>query len=190
MKENPLICVGLEPAEGKGSNKKVIHTFRNRVKKLNLENVNIIKETIENYNSNGLKFDIISANFSLHHIILSKKNLLRENVSKKRYRELFLKIYDMLENNGIFIIKEISKYHLSRYWPYYGRIIGNDNIDWRTKHNSKEYIRILIDCGFKPNYVIYKIPYPLNRFKFFLSNPIARFFLDSTYFIIAKKNNL
>lgn len=186
--ENPLLCVGLDPAMGHGSNKKVIQIFKNNIERLNTLNINIIKKSIWDYEIKDKQYDIITANFSLHHIIPTSKNLLREISYKKKYRELFFKIFNMLENKGIFIIKEVSKYHLSRYWQFYSKMMGNSNINWKTKHNPKEYIRILKECGFQIVDIHYKVPFTFNKFRRFLSNRLASFFFDPTYFVIARKS--
>ena len=186
--EKPQLCVGLDPATGRGSNEKVIQIFKDNIKRLNTRNINIIKKSIWDFETKNLKYDIITANFSLHHIIPTSKNLLRDVSYKKKHRELFFKIFNILEEDGIFIIKEVSKYHLSRYWQFYSKMIGNSNINWRTKHNSKEYIRILKDCGFQIIYKYYKVPYIFNKFRGCLSNQFASFFFDNTYFIIARKS--
>lgn len=39
--ENPLLCVGLDPAKGCGSNEKVIQIFKNNIERLNTRNINI-----------------------------------------------------------------------------------------------------------------------------------------------------
>ncbi|GAH01350.1 unnamed protein product, partial [marine sediment metagenome] len=113
---------------------------------------------------------------------------LKDVSFKKKHRELFFKIFNMLEENGIFLIKELSKYNLSRYWQFYSKIIGNSNIIWGTKHSPKEYIRILKECGFQIIYKNYKVPYPFNKFRRCLSNQFASFFFDPTYFVIARKS--
>lgn len=185
--EKPLFCVGLDPGEGRGSNENVIQIFKDNLEKLNIKNINVIKKDIWDFDSKNSKFDIITANLSLHHIIPTSTNLLNNIHYKKKHRELFLKIFYTLEDTGIFIIKEASKYNLSRYWRFYGKLIGIRNINWTTKHSPKEYLRILRESGFHIYVKYFKVPYKLEKFRRFLSNPIASFFFDPTYFIIATK---
>ena len=185
--ENPYLCVGLDPAKGCGSSENALQIFRDKVVKLDIKNIKIIEKDIWNFKLKDLKFDIITTNFSLHHIIPTSKNLLRNEFYKKKHQELFLNIANMLVDNGYFIIKEVFKYHLSRFWKFYGEIIGNRNINWKTKHNPKEYVRILKECGFCIISIKFKIPSIFNKFRFFFSNALASFFFNPTYFIIAKK---
>ncbi|TFF95393.1 MAG: class I SAM-dependent methyltransferase [Promethearchaeota archaeon] len=190
--EKPASCVGLDPSEGEGSSENIIEIFRNNLKFLDIKNIRIVNEDIWDYEPNSQKFDIVTANFSLHHIINTTKNLLKSHPYRKKTFDLFSKIYTTLEENGSFIIKEVSNQNLSRYWDIYGKITGTENIHWKTKHNPKEYITILKQCGFHRIILKYAIPYILKKYgmsklKRLLSNPIANFFFSSTYFIIASK---
>ena len=135
-------CIGLDSAEGKGSEKNTLEIFQQNIDLLNLNNVKYIKSDIFEYSPENKQFDIITANFSLHHIIKTTKNILSSQELIKKSLVLFNKIYSLLKPNGIFLIKEVSKYNLSRYIPIYGKILKLDNINWKTKHLQSEYIEI------------------------------------------------
>lgn len=186
---DPLYSVGLDPSEGKGSNKNVIKIFKENIRKLDLiSKIDIIKKDIWDFEiTENFEFDIVSTNFSLHHIIPTSRNLLKNRDNRRHYK-LFSKIFNLLEDDGTFIIKECSNSHLSKHWQLYGKIIGNENINWKTKHNPTEYMEILEKCGFKNISVTYKLSHRFPKLKVCLANRFARFFLDSTYFIIAKKS--
>lgn len=185
-------CIGIDLGEGKESEKNCLEIFQQNINLLNLDNVKYIKSDIFNYNSEDCQFDIITANFSLHHIIKTTKSILSTQELINKSLGLFDKIYNLLKPNGIYLIKEASKYNLSRYLPVYGKILGLDIICWKTKHLPSEYIEILKKSKFKNIRVIYSIPYLIQKYRFLkfkklLTNPIANFFFSSTYYIIARK---
>ncbi len=185
-------CIGIDPSEGKGSKKNSLKIFEQNINLLNLDNIKYIKSDIFNYNSEKKQFDIITTNFSLHHIIETTQNILSSQEFIKKSLVLFTKIYYLLKPNGVFVIKEASKFNLSRYLPMYGKILGLDNINWKSKHLPSEYIELLKRVEFKNIRVIYSIPYLLEKYRFLrfkklLINPIANFFFSSTYYIIARK---
>lgn len=186
--EKPLYCVGLDPAEGLGSEKNIIQSFRDNIETLNIKNIEVMRKDIWDFDPKDLKFDIIIAQNALHHIIETSENLLNSDLQKEKHRKLFLKIFNSLEDNGVFIIKEASKYNLARYWPFYGRLLKTSQINWKTKHSPREYIRILRESEFQINVKRFKVPYNLDKMRRFLSNPLASFFFNSTYFIIASKS--
>jgi len=188
-------CLGLDSAQGKGSEKNVFKIFQQNINLLNLNNVKYVKSDIFEYDSENKQFDIITANFSLHHIIKTTKNILSSQGLIKKSLVLFNKIYSLLKPNGIFLIKEVSKYNLSRYLPIYGKVLNLDNINWKTKHLPSEYVELLKRAKFKNIRVIYSIPhliekFRLLKFKKLLINPIFNFFFSSTYYIIGKKRNI
>lgn len=190
--ENALNCIGLDSFEGKGSEKNALNNFQQKTNLLSLNNIKIIKSDIFMYNFENYQFDIITANFSLHHIIETTKNLLSSQELIYKSLILFKKIYQLLKPNGVFLIKEASKYNFSKYFPIYGKIFGLNNINWKTKHLPREYFLVLKKAKFKNIGVIYLIPYLIKKYKFMrfrklLTNPIANFFFSSTYYIIAKK---
>ena len=52
-------CIGIDPAEGKGSEKDILRIFQKNIDLLNLNNVNLIKSDIFEYNFENKRFDII-----------------------------------------------------------------------------------------------------------------------------------
>ncbi|MEE9378484.1 MAG: class I SAM-dependent methyltransferase, partial [Candidatus Lokiarchaeia archaeon] len=185
-------CIGIDSVQGKGSEKDSLKIFQQKINLLNLDNVKYIKSDIFKYDFEDKQFDIITANFSLHHIIETTKNFLSSQELINKSVILFNKIYKLLKPNGVFLVKEVSKYNLSRYFPIHGKIFGLDNINWKSKHLPSEYIVGLKKAKFKNVGVIYSIPYLIKkygflRFKKLLTNPIANFFFSSTYYIIARK---
>lgn len=198
---NPKICVGIDSAEGRGGKENILKIFLENIKLLGINNIQIIKKDIFKYGNESEgpenkpleeKFDIITCNFSLHHIINTTKNLLEDKKAKARILRLFRKISGLLKEGGEIFIKEVSKYNLSKYLKFYGKLSNLDNIDWNSKHQPYEYAKILEMAGFKDIRVKYAIPYALSKYtrnksNFLFANRIANFFFSSTYYIIAKK---
>lgn len=185
----PKLCYGLDPALGVGSEKDILNIFKEHIQSLNLKNVMPVKADILTYNFGEKKFDVIIAINSIHHIIETEKNLFKDPGVREKFLNFFNKIYDILNFPGIFIIYDISKYNIQRYFNLFSKIgKAKRKINYNTKHTAKEYIKILKEVNFHKVYVkYYTRSYYLNRFKFLFSNPLINFFIDSAYFIISSK---
>lgn len=184
--EDPLFCLGLDL----GSNEFL--TFKHYINQLNIKNIELKQEDICDFYLDGMKFDIITANYSLHHIFPSTENLLKSENYKPVFTSLLNKIHSLLKLNGIFIIKEITGRNLSRYWSSFGNQVGLGGINWNTKHFPNEYIQMLKKANFKKIGLYYSMPYLIRKyritiFKKFLTNPIVNFFLCTPYYIYARK---
>ncbi len=192
LAENVSHCVGLDSAMGEGSKKDTFEIFKNDINLLDIENIDTIQADIFEYDFPKEKFDIIVTNYSLHHIIFTNNNLLKCPESKEKATLLFNNICNSLRPNGVFVIKEISKNNLCRYWRSYGKLVGTEQMAWLSKHTPKEYREILLSTNLRNIKVKYLIPYVfkrfgLDKFRFLLSNSIASFFFHSAYYIFAWK---
>lgn len=180
-------CWGIDPAEGKGSNKNVLEVFQKRVYTLNLKNFYVIKDDILTHNFKNQKFDIITALYSIHHVILTDKGLTKDEDIKIKCIKLFKKINNLLNQPGIFIIHELSNNNIKiiRNWIRKITLKRKDKVDYKTKHSPKEYMNLLKNSGFEVIFVRY-VPL-FKKFKFLFSNPIVAFLLNSSYLIISIK---
>ena len=180
-------CIGIDPAEGSGSTENILDSFRKNIKVLNIKNIEIIKGDILNYDFGELKFDIITAIDSIHHIINTEKNILKDQDIFSKFIELFNKIYDILNDRGVFILYECSKFTLRNYFkPLYR--FSQCTTNFKSKHSAKKYCKILKLTGFSFIHLKYYLrSYYLNKFKFMFSNPLTIFPFDSHYFLFAIK---
>ena len=190
--ENVSHCVGLDSGMGKGSSVDIFNIFKSRIDTLGIKNIDSIQKDIFEYDFPKGEFDIVTANYSLHHIELTCNNLLKCAESRQKMGILFKKVYNSLKANGIFVIKEVSRYNFARYLQFYGKLVGTKNIDWLSKHTPGEYTEILASSNFGNIKVKYLVPYifrklNLHKFHFFLSNAVTSFFFHSAYYIIAWK---
>ena len=181
-------CWGLDSAEGIGSDLDILELFKKNINALSLKNIKIIKDDIWNYDSGNIKFDVITAVYSLHHIFHTKKNLLKDKDLKNKGIALFTKIYDLLKKPGIFILYEASKYDLKGYCEIYRKLLKASYVNYKTKHTAKEYSTLLKKSGFRDVYTKYYFrSYYLNKFKWIFSVPIINFFINNHYFIFSIK---
>ena len=183
-------CYGLDSAMGRGSKKDILEIFKKNIDELNLNNMHIIKADILDHDFGVLKFDVINATYSLHHIILTQKNLLKEKDVRNETINFFKKILGLLKDNGVFVIRELAGNNLKIYSNIIRKIykLGPDNVDYSTKHSAKEYSRLLKKAGFKK--VLIKYTAPIVRsidLSFILGNRIGSFLTNYPYHIFAYK---
>lgn len=183
-------CWGIDQGAGRGSKENILDILQKNVKALELQNFNIRKGDIFSYDFKKQKFDVITAFNSLHHIIETDKNLLKDKEKKEECIILFKKVHKLLNNNGIFIIQEISSKNLKVYKSIISFITKKKKsyVNYKTKHSSNEYKKNLKKAGFKKISCKYLSPLPLGRLNFLLSNPLGAFLTNSPYLIFAYKN--
>ncbi len=181
-------CWGLDSAEGIGSGLDILDLFKRHIKVLGLKNIEIINEDIGNYESGNKKFDVITAVYSLHHIIKTRKNFLKDENLKKEGIALFSKIYHLLNKKGVFVIYEASKHDLKGYSKFYRKLLKASFVNYKSKHTAREYSALLKKSGFQKVYTKYYFrSYYLNKFKWVFSTPIINFFINNHYFIFSIK---
>ncbi len=181
------LCCGIDPADGKGSSMSVLDVFKKNNNALGLKNIKIIQDDFLIHDFGEMEFDIITAIDSIHHIINTKENILKNQKVNFQFNTLFKKIYNLLTSKGIFVLYDCSKFTLRHYCKSFYNLTKS-NVNFKTKHTSREYSRILRKVGFKDLYLKYYLrSYYLNKFKLLFSNPITTFPIDSHYFIFSIK---
>ena len=182
-------CWGIDSALGIGSTKDSLSTFQKTIQALNLKNIQTLEGDILTYNFGDNKFDVITAIYSVHHIIVTKKNMLKDRNAEKEFSNLFKKIANLLNEQGVFVLYEISRFQITKSLKFYLKSGKPNEMDYKTKHSVKEYMTILKKCGFSQVYTKYYTPtYYLNKFKFLFTNPFVGFIINSPFFIFAIKN--
>ena len=147
----------------------------------------VIKCDIFNFSSRK-KYGFILAKSSLHHIIKSKKRLIRDPDLKQRVVELFKRIGSWLEGDGKFVIVEVARRNWSPIPKYRKRF--KTVVDLSTKQDPRDWISALKKAGFKEVKVSYPSPVVFDKFKtihWLFNNYLMCILTGSCYIIEASK---
>lgn len=152
-------------------------------KELMYDNVRVMKKDFWDLQTNG-KFDFIFAVNVIHHIIETEKNLSEDPENYQKCLLVFRKIYDLLNDGGVFLMRDVEKVNMRKY---YG--IKTSTI-FKLKQNNWEWIEVLKEAGFEVIKIRHLAPriirdLPLSHFLF--SFRFISILWDSSYVIIARK---
>jgi len=138
--------VGLEP-EVDGSTSGSGGTFKEIVNTLNLDNIECLPQTIEGFNPNGVKFDIVLSNSSINHLNEDACVRLHSDLNaQKIYLEIFRKIKSIMNPKGRFIILDNSN---RNFFGLFGRRSPfAPAINWKKHQPPEVWIQLLKKAGF------------------------------------------
>lgn len=174
--------VALDESEGIGSEKGVLGFLEKTVEDLNIRNTKVVKSDIMKTSFPDGSFDIIIANNALHHIVRTGKYILNDITTKNEWITLFRELKRLLKANGILILGEFSRKIIWRYIKLRYR-----QIDWELHPTLREWLLVINLAGFKKIRFKYTVPYKLRTLESLFSNPMASFFMNSTFNIYAQK---
>lgn len=143
------IVVGLEP-EMAGSRSEVISGAKEIVESIDSNSLQIhfLQHTIQDYDSKGLKFDIILMHNSVNHLNEEAcKKLHICHKAQEMYISIFRKISHLLNRGGIILILDCSRYNI---WP--SLRLKNPfcpQIEWEKHQSPKLWCELLGMCGLK-----------------------------------------
>lgn len=184
MGANRVVCV--EP-ESSGSGSKTFERFKQLKNKLDLNNTVHLSETIQEYDSKGEKFDIILMENSINHLDEEAcKQLLVDPKAERKYNEIFKKIYNMTNEDGIIIATDCSRYN------FFGLLnIHNPfapSITWELHQAPEIWSDYLQKVGFTNPEINWTSFNRLGHIgKFIFSNKVAAYFLKSHFRLVLDK---
>ncbi|MDP1853775.1 MAG: class I SAM-dependent methyltransferase [Candidatus Omnitrophota bacterium] len=169
--------IGLEP-EVDGSTSGSAKIFTELINNLNLDNIDCLPQTIENFNPNGIKFDIVLSNMSINHFDENACIKLNSNLdAQRKYLGIFNKVKSTMKPRGKFIILDNSNKNF--FGIFKKRSPFCPNINWRKHQPPKVWIKLLKQAGFGEA----KISWP-SRYCCLLSlycHNIISYFIDSFF---------
>lgn len=169
--------IGLEP-EVDGSTSGSSKIFTELTNELNLDNIKCLPQTIERFNPNGIKFDIVLSNMSINHLDENACiKLDKDGDAQKKYLEIFKKIRSLMKPEGKFIILDNSNKNF--FWIFKKRSPFCPNINWRKHQPPEVWIKLLKEAGFNNP----KVAWP-SRYYYLLSlycPKIISYFIDSFF---------
>lgn len=184
MGADNVVC--LEPeTDGSSSGSQML--FYQLKEDLQIENVKLCTLTFQEHSENE-KYDIIILHNSVNHLDENScVNFSTDPTAYNVYKELFAKMNRLLNNDGLIILSDCSRYN---FWDLIGLKNPFDfNIEWPKHQSPFKWRKLLNKTGFE----VQKIKWSsFNRFhhigKFLLGNLIFAYFLTSHFTIYARKN--
>jgi hypothetical protein len=178
--------IALEPTADGADENSTLQSFILLRDRINAKNVIIEEKKIQDYKSE-IKFDIVLLHYSVNHLDeYSCINLLKDKTSYDRYKEIFLKIYNIMNINGFIIIVDCSA---KNFWA----TIGLTNpfaptIEWFKHQTPKTWSSLLLSVGFKNPRILWTYdPKTLHIGRLFLSNKFISFFSTSIFVLRMQK---
>ena len=177
--------IALDESEGFGADGTYLHRLEEIVQKHAVSNLKTIKADITKTIFPEETFDVIVANFSLHHVIRSSWYLFKNARAKKDLIELCSSLRGYLRKNGTIVLREMSRSNFWRFMPYRWKM---SHIDWEIHPTLQEWLWVLRTAGFdNPSYT-FLTPYFLSKWpSVLIRNRLANFFFSSTFYLYGKK---
>ena len=169
--------IGLEPElDGNISGSSMI--FKRLINELDLDDIECIPQTIEEFNHNGMKFDIVLSNMSINHLDEDACMRLDTDLdAQEKYLAIFNKIKSIMNHNGKLIILDNSDKNFFKLFNRSSPFCRG--VDWRKHQSPKVWVKLLKQADFSDP----KISWP-SRY-FYLKNlycpKLISFFLDSFF---------
>lgn len=176
---NKVICI--EP-EAEGSNHDSIKKFKKIQSALQITHlVKLERTTIQNFDSNNKKFDIILLHHSINH--LDEKaciNLQHDNHAIENYKMIFEKLSKLANKGAKLIIADCSRYNFFARFNIRNPFVPM--IEWHKHQPPELWAKLLSDVGFcspEIRWTTFNPLYSLGRI--LLSNKIASYLLTSEF---------
>jgi len=183
MGAKKVIC--LEP-ECEGSSEGTREKFLKLRTDLGLDNVKLIPETIQEYDSHGEVFDIILMHNSINHFNEEACiNLITDPSAKNLYLDIISKLYDLTACEGDTIICDCSN---KNFYDFLGmKNIFIPSIEWYKHQPPEAWVSLFEEAGFTDPEIRWTTLYPLRGFGKLFANKYAAYFLTSHFCIRMKK---
>lgn len=181
MGARQVVCLEPELEGGKNTMNQKFLELRDALK---IQNVELVKETIQNYQSDQ-KFDIILSMASINHLNENACiNLLKDEQSYKIYYELFNKFFNLLNENGVMIIMDVGQ---KNFWSDLG--LKNPfvpAVEWHKHQSPQKWAEIGLKAGFKKKNIKWVSLNRINNFPQFINKPLAYFFASHFHLYLYK----
>lgn len=178
------IC--LEP-EADGSSAGVTEKIHKLKELLKHDNVEFRPLTLQAFDPEGQKFDVVLLHASINHLDETACiNLLRDPGAKAAYREVFAKIFSMSNKGAKLIICDCSRYN-------FFALLGIRNplaptIEWHKHQAPEVWAGLLAEVGFVNPRISWSSFNRLGSWgRVFLGNKVAAYFLRSSFCLRMEK---
>lgn len=179
-----VVC--LEP-ETEGSSHNITGRFLKLRDALGLDQVKLVSNRFQDFDSDGDRFDILLLHNSINHLDeIACIQLLHDSAAIQTYQALFLKLSRMARPGAKIIIADCSRHNFFDLCNV--RNPFAPSIEWH-KHQSPEcWGRLLSNAGFRNLQIRWTSFSRLGKIgRMFLGNRYAAYFLISHFCLIAEK---
>jgi SAM-dependent methyltransferase len=173
-----VVC--LEP-EADGSSPGVVEKIRRLKQLLNNTNVEFKPLTLQTFEPQGERFDVVLLHSSINHLDETACiHLLKERKFKTAYRELFARIFALSNEGARLIVCDCSRYN-------FFALLGLRNpfaptIEWHKHQAPRVWAELLESVGFVNPRISWRTFNRLGRWgDALLANPLAAYFLTSSF---------
>jgi len=182
---NAKKVLALDESAGFGADETHLRRLEETVRNHSILNVETMKASINTTAFPKERFDVIVANFSLHHVIRSSWFPPENEKAQKELLELCTALKACLRKNGTLVLREMSRMNFWRFMPYRWKM---SHIDWEIHPTLKEWLLVLNQTGFKDVSYEFLTPYFLSTWpSFVVRNRLANFFFSSTFYLYGTK---
>jgi SAM-dependent methyltransferase len=130
-------------------------------------------------------FDLIVANFSLHHSLPAHRQRTSKDEVNKELLRMFNNLNRYLTKGGQIVLREMSGINFWRFMPYRWKM---SHIDWDIHPSRRQWLVALHNAGFREVRYSFLTPFFLSRWPSLLvRNRFASFFCSSTFYLYGTK---
>ena len=177
--------LALDESAGFGADETYLRRLEEIVSNHSIGNVETRKASINKTAFPEDTFDVIVANFSLHHVVRSSWYLPDNHKAHEELLEICSSLKTCLRKNGTLVLREMSRMNFWRFMPYRWKM---SHIDWEIHPTLKEWLSVLKQAGFKDVSYEFLTPCFLTTWPSFLvRNRLANFFFSSTFYLYGTK---
>jgi len=177
---NAAKVVAIDEYEGFGEDKNNYEFFKKVIEENSLR-IELQKTDFLKNNFESGSFDIVVANYALHHIVRTGKYISNDAETRNQWIDVFSEIKRILKKDGVLILKEVTRFNLWRFLPLRFRYM-----DWEIHPTKKEFIYVMQEAGFKNikvrNVVNYKLRYLSNLLE---DSPVFSFVVNPDFYLFA-----
>lgn len=176
----------LEP-EVDGSTPGVLEQIARLKQALGRQNVEFKPVTLQAFEAEGEKFDVVVLHASINHLDEAACiNLLREPQSRAAYRELFAKIFALSNKGAKLIISDCSRYNFFALLGLRNPFVPT--IEWHKHQAPQVWAELLAEVGFVNPRISWRSFNRLGNFgRVLLANRFAAYFLESNFCLRMEK---
>ena len=178
------MILALDESAGFGADEAYLRGLEEIVKSQSIVNVETMKASITTVTFPAETFDVIVANFSLHHVVRSSWCLPDNSEAQRELLDLLTALKTCLRKNGILVLREMSRINFWRFMPYRWKM---SHIDWEIHPTLREWLAVLKQAGFRDVSYSFLTPCFLSTWPpFIVRNRFANFFFSSTFYLYGK----
>jgi 2-polyprenyl-3-methyl-5-hydroxy-6-metoxy-1,4-benzoquinol methylase len=179
--------VSLEP-EADGSSPRMRERFLSAQKALGLTNVTLQPLTFQEFNPNGMQFDVLLLHSSINHLNEQACiRLLESESARATYHAIFSKLASLACRGAILIAEDTSRSNV--FAPFNVRNPLARDIEWHKHQSPRVWAALLGECGF----VNPSISWPSfntlgNAGRFLFGNKVISFLTISSFHLTMEKS--